>query len=828
MHHFHNNKSQPSLPQIFEAGGEDYSEHQGSNTGLPARYSLVIPGDNDSQQPLYAYSNDQPAYHPPHHHHYYYHHHHHHHQQQNHDDNYTHPAHSANRIGHELPDSPPPPLSRQQGGRPSLNLVSTSPTFGLGSSSDLSSADPSYTTHSSEASPLVESQPRKLRKSLFGLTSKDKHKDKDSSSRGTKVLGRSISVRRKVPDPKEEDSTEIRMPLHKKSSPQSVPPYPPSINRSSSNVEGQQFDPPRIQRVSTEPLSHEFYPPRQSSAHQYQEGLHLSGSPHPQLQLDQAHLQQPGPSYQLSGPQAFVDQVSSARSQSPQVDPHLTPRPPSQQSFGPPSPLNPQYQGFESNQSKSHFGQSLQPPAGPNPAQGGMDRQTGLRQPGESMGQNAQPQTAQPPSLSPGPSFKGNLPQPGSGEPDRDTPPPPPSKARDDTSDVDVQALVQKHEELQAKYIKVKRYYFEKEAQVQQLQNTVAHQRMSTSRTVLDDNEYSTRFGRLDGAINNLAFNIRKDWKSIPPWLQGVVNEDAHMVGTKEMTAVGRACLTRWLVDEIFDRYFHPSLEPGLSRQLKIIERNVRRMGKATTEEDKENHLAKLSTWRRTTLDGLGEALQGKLAEDHRAQLTGSLVEKLTASLEMNLKDPAPPGLENGVAMIVELAVGIAANIPLESRDVTVEYFLPGSPIIESHMKLETTLPPLANLVSESRQSPEPSSASTDRGDQGSLKELTMEGGSFEGDTSSSSTTNSGYSSKEGRKKSVFGSLISKKTHSTPNQGQTDSSRPGSVALRDGKERSEGDKDEPMRIRFAAFVAVEVRSKGVGNVIVKAPVYGLV
>ncbi|EFW14674.1 conserved hypothetical protein [Coccidioides posadasii str. Silveira] len=777
MHHFHNNKSQPSLPQIFEAGGEDYSEHQGSNTGLPARYSLVIPGDNDSQQPFYAYSNDQPAYHPPHHHHYYYHHHHHHQQQQqNHDDNYTHPAHSANRIGHELPDSPPPPLSRQQGGRPSLNLVPTSPTFGLSSSSDLSSADPSYTPHSSEASPLVESQPRKLRKSLFGLTSKDKHKDKDPSSRGTKVLGRSISVRRKVP---EEDSTEIRMPLHKKSSPQSVSPYPPSINRSSSNVEGQQFDPPRIQRVSTEPLSHEFYPPRQSSAHQYQEGLHLSGSPHPQLQLDQAHLQQPGPSYQLSGPQAFVDQ-------------------------------------------------SLQPPAGPNPAQGGMDRQTGLRQPGESMGQNAQPQTAQPPSLSPGPSFKGNLPQPGSGEPDRDTPPPPPSKARDDTSDVDVQALVQKHEELQAKYIKVKRYYFEKEAQVQQLQNTVAHQRMSTSRTVLDDNEYSTRFGRLDGAINNLAFNIRKDWKSIPPWLQGVVNEDAHMVGTKEMTAVGRACLTRWLVDEIFDRYFHPSLEPGLSRQLKIIERNVRRMGKATTEEDKENHLAKLSTWRRTTLDGLGEALQGKLADDHRAQLTVSLVEKLTASLEMNLKDPAPPGLENGVAMIVELAVGIAANIPLESRDVTVEYFLPGSPIIESHMKLETTLRPLANLASESRQSPEPSSASTDRGDQGSLKELTMEGGPSEADTSSSSTTNSGYSSKEGRKKSVFGSLISKKTHSTPNQGQTDSSRPGSVALRDGKERSEGDKDEPMRIRFAAFVAVEVRSKGVGNVIVKAPVYGLV
>src|SRR5947207_6835630 len=114
---------------------------------------------------------------------------------------------------------------------------------------------------------------------------------------------------------------------------------------------------------------------------------------------------------------------------------------------------------------------------------------------------------------------------------------------------------------------------------------------MSTSRTVLDDNEYAIRFGRLDGAINQLAFNIRKDWKSIPPWLQSVANDDAHTVGTKEMTAIGRACLTRWLVDEIFDRYFHPDLEPNLSCQLKMIERTVRRQGKISSEEDRENHL---------------------------------------------------------------------------------------------------------------------------------------------------------------------------------------------------------------------------------------------
>ena len=123
----------------------------------------------------------------------------------------------------------------------------------------------------------------------------------------------------------------------------------------------------------------------------------------------------------------------------------------------------------------------------------------------------------------------------------------------------------------------MKKYYFEKESQVQQLQNTLAHQRLAQSRTSLDDNEYSNRFQRLDGAINNLAFNVRKDWKAVPPWLSPYVNIDATTKVTKEMTAVGRACISRWLVDEIFDRVFHPALEPGLSASLKIIERNLRR-----------------------------------------------------------------------------------------------------------------------------------------------------------------------------------------------------------------------------------------------------------
>ncbi|EER39957.1 conserved hypothetical protein [Histoplasma capsulatum H143] len=495
------------------------------------------------------------------------------------------------------------------------------------------------------------------------------------------------------------------------------------------------------------------------------------------------------------------------------------------------------------------------------------DRQTGLRQQVDSTPQHGgqgregigSGQSQYPPNLTQGGSFKGNHSQQSLGDQDRQTPPPAnnsnnSNKGREDHSEAEVRALVQKHEELQAKYLKVKKYYFEKDAQVQLLQNTVAHQRMATSRTVLDDSEYMTRFSRLDGAINNLSFNIRKEWRSIPIWLQGFVNEDAVAVGTKEMTAAGRAYVSRWLVDEIFDRLFHPGLELNLSRTLKMIEHNVRRGAKIASEEDRENHLSKLSAWRRTTLDGLGEILQSRTAEENRSQLIKNLVEKLTASLEMHLKAPPPPGLENGVSMIVELAVGISANIPFESREIAIEYFLPGSPISDTYMKLEVSLPPLVGLS-------EPQSA-VDRIEQGSptkgMKasvaaesssplEVDRENGK---DSSSSSTAQSGQSPvpsaqpKEPRKKSVFGSLMSKKPHSSSSggaaQGQSEQqARPASALTRE-KEREEaefreGDNgtnanagtNQNSRIRFAAFVAVEVRSKGVGNVIVQAPVYGV-
>ncbi|PGH00176.1 hypothetical protein AJ79_08281 [Helicocarpus griseus UAMH5409] len=743
--------------------------------------------------------------------------------------------------------------------RPTLNLIpSAAPGFDSSDNSanlNVSSSDLSWTPQSPVASPQLESQTRKSRRSIFGFPSSSK----DSTSTGTKVFGRNISVRRKTPaqasqtkknpagqsieptpESAEEHYTDDHMPLSKRA-PQSHqqqqhPSYPSrNSNRSSSHIEIQSYDHRSdnhsVQRVHTDPLSSEesFYQQRQSgdSVQDQYTDIQQPAPRHPQFQINYPPRR--------DSVAVFTDQSSQPPPYSPQVEPHPAARPPSQQSVGPPpSPLHPQYQAPDQPQQKPAFRQTLQPTDGPSQNQGmPADRQTGLRQPMDNGSQHGQGregmgsgQSQYQTNLPQGGSFKGNNhSQQSLGDQDRETPPP--KQSREELSEADVRALMAKHEELQAKYLKVKKYYFEKDAQVQLLQNTVAHQRMSTSRTVLDDSEYATRFSRLDGAINNLAFNIRKDWKSIPVWLQSVINEDATVVGTKEMTAVGRACLTRWLVDEVFDRYFHPGLEPNLSRYLKTIERNVRRGAKVGSEEDRDNHLAKISAWRRTTLEGLGEMLQSRGAEENKAQITKTLTEKLTASLEIHLKTPPPPGLENGVSMIVELAIGISANIPFESREIAIEYFLPGSPISEAYMKLETTLPPLTTPVSESRS--EPPSA-TDRMEQGSGKGISSEGSELDRengkDSSSCPTTHSGQS-KEPKKK-LFGGLISKKP--AP-QGQHEMPRPGS-ALRDREgvegEYGEGDGNNGNnnRVRFAAFVTVEVRSKGSNNVITKAPVYG--
>ena len=328
----------------------------------------------------------------------------------------------------------------------------------------------------------------------------------------------------------------------------------------------------------------------------------------------------------------------------------------------------------------------------------------------------------------------------------------------------------------------MKKYYFDKDAQVQQLQNSLAHQRLAQSRTSLDDNEYATRFNRLDGAINNLAFNIRKEWKAVPRWLAPYVNQEATNTVSKEMTAVGRACISRWIVDEIFDRYFHPALEPNLSSSLKVIERNLRRFAPPThTEEDKEALLTKISNWRLATLDGLQDMLNTPEAAEYRSSLTNILVEMLTSDLMMNLKDPPPPGLDAGVVGIIELAINIAANLPLESRDVFVDYVMPGTLVNEQYMKIESSLPPLTN-PGESAEADRASITSGDDKDDDDAQAK--------------------------KKGGMFGSLMG-----------SGNKKPGGAGMRS---QGDGAEQKEQRVRFAAFMSVEVKGK---NMLVKAPVY---
>jgi hypothetical protein len=341
------------------------------------------------------------------------------------------------------------------------------------------------------------------------------------------------------------------------------------------------------------------------------------------------------------------------------------------------------------------------------------------------------------------------------------------------------------------KYKNVKRLYFDGKSQiealsgqVETLQNAVANQRMSQSRTAWDDNEYSTRFNRLNGAINNLSFNIRKDWRSVPQWLNSYVSAEALKTGKQEMTAVGRAVISRWLMEEVFNKCFHPGLDPLLSAQLKEIELSIR--GNSYTLHSQEEHDAlttKVVNWRMATLDGLQRKLNSNSTADNRAMFTTKATTNLTACLYQFLSNPPPAGVEGSTTMIVELAVAIAANIPLESRDVAITYPLPGDPITPHLMEVEK-----GGLPAVDGAKGEGSEADADE----------------DGDKNSKSKTGTWALGREGRQGSVV---------SVMGTEDTDTKTVIAGAPKDGG-----------RVRFAGFVALEVRGR---QVLMKAPVWPL-
>jgi hypothetical protein len=349
----------------------------------------------------------------------------------------------------------------------------------------------------------------------------------------------------------------------------------------------------------------------------------------------------------------------------------------------------------------------------------------------------------------------------------------------------------------------VKRLYFDGKAQidalngqVEHLQNAVANQRMSQSRTAWDDNEYSTRFNRLNGAINNLSFNIRKDWRCLPPWLDNFVSADALRTGKQEMTAVGRAVVSRWLVDELFNKCFHPALDTQMSSHLKEIELNMRGNSYGMHHrEELDAHTTMVVNWRMATLDGLQKRLSSNAAIDNRAMLTNKVTTNLTAFLYQFLSNPPPPGVDGSTSMIAELAVSIAANLPLESRDVSIMYPLPGEPIQTSMMEVEKVgLPQLEAQKSDA-------DADSDSDDDNDENDKAGNTRGEKGKPGMSKPRGPG-TARIGRAMGDF----SRRDSTYTNQTIT------------------GLPKDPNRVRFAGFMALEVRGR---QVLMKAPVWTL-
>lgn len=267
------------------------------------------------------------------------------------------------------------------------------------------------------------------------------------------------------------------------------------------------------------------------------------------------------------------------------------------------------------------------------------------------------------------------------------------------------------------------------------------------------------------------------------------------------MTAAGRAFISCWLVEEVFDRYFHPDLELSLSSQLKTLQRNIRRFAPvAQTAEEEEYLTSKVVNWRLATLEGLQEALRLPSCPENRQKLTDTLKDKLVSALALHLQDPPPSDLEGGVHMIVELVVSIAIHLPLESRDVVIEYFTPGWSIMPEQMKVEAGIPALITSVAED----------------------TAERASMKSATSDVTDMTEGSNADQPSKKRNMLSALTGSNNKSKAQGKP-AAAGGSSSSLNRPESSQGTKEEaPPRVRMAAGIGVSVRGR---SVLVKAPVF---
>jgi hypothetical protein len=144
--------------------------------------------------------------------------------------------------------------------------------------------------------------------------------------------------------------------------------------------------------------------------------------------------------------------------------------------------------------------------------------------------------------------------------------------------------------------------------------------------------------------------------------------------------------------------------------------------------------------------------------------------------------------------MIVELAVNIAANLPLESRDVALTYPMPGEVVQLDIMEVEKTpLPPLPETLEEAEENAKD-------GDKAAKREKTKSG---------MLTMLGGVPHPANSRKGSTASIL------------TDTATPAATAAAAaaGPPAKDGS-----RVRFAGFIGVEVRGR---QVLSKAPVWTL-
>lgn len=286
------------------------------------------------------------------------------------------------------------------------------------------------------------------------------------------------------------------------------------------------------------------------------------------------------------------------------------------------------------------------------------------------------------------------------------------------------------------------------------------------------------------------------------------------------MTAIGRAVISQWLVENIFEKYFHPDLEPGFSTQLQSIVSNIRKFSPPChSAEDEDTLAAKIINWRLATLEGLADTLRAPQATANREALTETLNEKLIAFLQMHLNDPAPPDLNGGVPMIIELAISIAQHLPLESREVHIEYFYPDHSIVPDFMKIESGIPALTAPIVERDDADRASIRSMASRPDDNMSLAEQEQVQLQGSQPPREDKKRGMFGFGGSKKPTASPATLGKRESSLGQGGSQQSLtqhpPGS---------SGGPKDEatPPRVRMAAGVFVQIRGK---SILIKAPVY---